>query len=106
MRCKGTTKSGTRCKRTAAGETEYCSTHMDQALGANPEPRASTKKKAGPKAKEKTKPDENETIFGESDAKSGDEEWLDDWVDTLVDAAVVGAVVVAALTVGRLLRVF
>ena len=115
MRCKGTTKSGARCKRAAAGDKEYCSKHVDQALGVNAEPKASTgqeTKDSKPKEKSKktaegeAKPNDSDTIFGESEAKPSDEDWLDDCVDTLVDAAMVGAVVVAALTVGRFLRVF
>jgi len=87
MRCKGTTKSGARCKRNTSEDSQFCRTHVDQATESAPE--SATESEAD--------------IFGsEQEAAEGssDELWR-----TLAEVALVGTVVVAALVFGRWIRV-
>jgi hypothetical protein len=77
--CHGKTKAGNRCKRSASGDSLYCSTHAGQAGDGTPEP------------------DAPEVVDGNC--------WDRDPVETLIVAAALGAAVIVVLTFGRLFRV-
>ena len=77
--CHGKTKAGNRCKRSASGDSLYCSTHAGQAGDSPPEP------------------DAPEVVDGNC--------WDRDPVETLIVAAALGAAVIVVLTFGRLFRV-
>jgi hypothetical protein len=80
--CLGTTKSGSRCKRSAGEGSLYCSTHEDQAPGAT----------------RNADPPEIEVEVIEEAIEDRDS------IDTLIVAAAFGAAVVVVLAVGKLFR--
>jgi hypothetical protein len=80
--CLGTTKSGSRCKRSAGEGSLYCSAHEDQAPGAT----------------RNTDPPEIDVEVIEEALEDRDS------IDTLIVAAALGAAVVVVLAVGKLFR--
>ncbi len=81
--CRGKTKSGARCKRSAGEGSFYCSAHEDQAPGA---------------ARKSDPPEiDIESIDDAIEERDG--------IDTLIVAAALGAEVVVVLAFGRLFRI-
>lgn len=76
--CHGNTKAGNRCKRSASGDSLYCSTHAGQAGDSAPEPEA---------------PEAATDCCGERDS-----------VETFVVAAVLGVAIIVVMKIGRLFR--
>jgi hypothetical protein len=80
--CRGQTKSGSRCKRSAGEGSFYCSAHEDQAPGA---------------ARDADPPEIEVEVIEESMEER-------DAIDTLLVAAALGAAAVIVLAVGRIFR--
>lgn len=89
MRCKGKTKAGARCKRNAAEDSEFCAAHAAQA-GPN-------------EATDSSEPTPEPEMFTD-DAANGDFDFDELW-GSVREVVVVGTVVLAALTIGRIIRV-
>jgi len=79
-RCEGTTKSGSRCKRSAAEDSAFCATHTDQ----------------GARDSEGSAPPEAERV-GSERASRRDKH-------PLADAALIGIVALGMLVLRRLIR--
>jgi hypothetical protein len=80
--CRGRTKSGSRCKRSAGEGSLYCSAHEDQAPGA---------------ARDTDPPEIDVEVIEESVEER-------DAIDKLLVAAALGAAAVIVLAVGRIFR--
>ena len=93
MRCKGTTKAGARCKRSSSEGEEYCVTHADQADSGADATQASA-----------TEAEYSDPFGAPNDAGAEPVFEQDIWA-SVAEVARVGVVIVAAVALGRWLRV-
>ena len=119
MRCKGTTKAGTRCKRQVPEGAEYCVSHAGQAVEAasdqpapprdDPRRPAEGPPKQSPSGSRAPEDPSAETSKGDGKESRAQAAAPDpdegstqpEWFDLVVDGALIAAAVAAVLILGR-----
>lgn len=119
MRCKGTTKAGARCKRSSSEGEEYCASHSDQVkadaaaseasaseAGApdSSAPDSSGPDSRGPRAEEAEEHAYSDPFASSNEADTDPVFEQNVWA-SVAEVARVGVVIVAAVALGRWLRV-